>query len=137
MRKCSLDEKEEAVSRAMEEILSRALAGRAYPFAYWVGFLRNEGLLVHYKKRDVSLDEQPEGFLDWLGRSARARADTIVEARQALELCLLLPKKHKSVILRRADGANPGEIAQELQMDITEVLMTLDEARVWIEGMYA
>ena len=67
----------------------------------------------------------------WMGRSD-PRQETVVAALEACSLVSLLPSRHQKVIRLRMDGANPFEIAAELEMDAGAVLAVLNEARVWL-----
>lgn len=126
-------------------MLEMRAVGKDYPIAYWIGCMKMRARVIHsgrQRKRDgqpiegIGEDGEEFNFLDYLGHTTRASQFETVAARQALRSCIRLPKKHQAVVLRRADGAHPGEIAEELQMELMDVLNVLKQAREWIEGDY-
>lgn len=145
MGRCSYEQKEDAIAEAFTKMLEMRVTGRDYPVAYWIGCMKMRARIIHSvreQKRNgrslegVGEDGEEFNYLDYIGKVTPARQFETVAARQALRSCMLLPKRHQAVILRRADGADPVQIAEELQMTVADVLRDLANARAWLEGEY-
>lgn len=145
MGRCSYEQKEDAIAEAFTKMLEMRQIGKDYPIAYWIGCMKMRARIIHsareQRRNGVPIEGHNEdgeefNYLDYVGKVSAARQIETVAAWQALTQCRRLPKKHQAIILRRADGANPIEIAEELQMSVETVLSALADARTWLEGDY-
>ena len=124
----SFEERHDRVYNTLAEIISREKKGEFHSISWWAKHMWGRSLTLLQRRREVPFDN-----LEVWAAIQHANQDRVVAACEALSLLKLLPEKHRAVVLLKAEGANPVEIAEELKKPVTTILAMLKDARHWLE----
>jgi DNA-directed RNA polymerase specialized sigma24 family protein len=123
------DYRAERVSSTIVEALERLQKGESHTISWWAKFMWGRSISAFHRNKEDLKDATADDL--WAGVTPPVQ-ENYVMGRQTVRLCELLPSPHREVMLMRAGGENPIEIADELSLTVDRVIDVLTEGRHWL-----